>query len=171
MDISEIKELIELINNSDLAYFEYKDKNSNIKMDKSLTREVNNLNKQDNNKKINTGDKVLEKNILEKKLSDEVKEDKTNNLKENINEKEEISGSIVTSPMVGTFYGSPSPDSESFVKVGDPVKKGDVLCIIEAMKLMNEIESEFSGTVAEVLVKDGDMVEYGTPLFKIKEGI
>ncbi|MBP1888639.1 acetyl-CoA carboxylase biotin carboxyl carrier protein [Clostridium moniliforme] len=171
MDISEIKELIELINNSDLAYFEYKDKNSNIKMDKSLTREVNNLNKQDNNKKINTGDKVLEKNILEKKLSDEVKEDKTNNLKENINEKEEISGSIVTSPMVGTFYGSPSPDSESFVKVGDPVKKGDVLCIIEAMKLMNEIESEFSGTVAEILVKDGDMVEYGTPLFKIKEGI
>lgn len=171
MDISEIKELIELINNSDLAYFEYKDKNSNIKMDKSLTREINNLNKQDNNKKINTGDKVLEKNILEKKLSDEVKEDKTNNLKENINEKEKISGSIVTSPMVGTFYGSPSPDSESFVKVGDPVKKGDVLCIIEAMKLMNEIESEFSGTVAEVLVKDGDMVEYGTPLFKIKEGI
>lgn len=171
MDISEIKELIELINNSDLAYFEYKDKNSNIKMDKSLTREVNNLNKQDNNKKINTGDKVLEKNILEKKLSDEVKEDKTNNLKENINEKEEISGSIVTSPMVGTFYGSPSPDSESFVKVGDPVKKGDVLCIIEAMKLMNEIESEFSGTVADILVKDGDMVEYGTPLFKIKEGI
>ena len=171
MDISEIKELIELINNSDLAYFEYKDKNSNIKMDKSLTREVNNLNKQDNNKKINTGDRVLEKNILEKKLSDEVKEDKTNNLKENINEKEEISGSIVTSPMVGTFYGSPSPDSESFVKVGDPVKKGDVLCIIEAMKLMNEIESEFSGTVADILVKDGDMVEYGTPLFKIKEGI
>lgn len=171
MDISEIKELIELINNSDLAYFEYKDKNSNIKMDKSLTREVNNLNKQDNNKKINTGDKVLEKNILEKKLSDEVKEDKTNNLKENINEKEEISGSIVTSPMVGTFYGSPSPDSESFVKVGDTVKKGDVLCIIEAMKLMNEIESEFSGTVADILVKDGDMVEYGTPLFKIKEGI
>ena len=171
MDISEIKELIELINNSDLAYFEYKDKNSNIKMDKSLTREINNLNKQDNNKKINTGDKVLEKNILEKKLSDEVKEDKTNNLKENINEKEKISGSIVTSPMVGTFYGSPSPDSESFVKVGDPVKKGDVLCIIEAMKLMNEIESEFSGTVIDILVKDGDMVEYGTPLFKIKEGI
>lgn len=171
MDISEIKELIELINNSDLAYFEYKDKDSNIKMDKSLTREVSNLNKKDNDKKINTEEIVLEKNILDKKVSDEVKEDKTNNLKENINEKEEISGSIVTSPMVGTFYGSPSPDSESFVKVGDPVKKGDVLCIIEAMKLMNEIESEFSGTVAEVLVKDGDMVEYGTPLFKIKEGI
>lgn len=74
---------------------------------------------------------------------------------------------IVKSPMVGTFYMKPSPTSEPYVQVGQEVKKGDVLCIVEAMKLMNEIESEFTGKVTEILVKDGDVVEYGTPLFKI----
>ena len=77
-------------------------------------------------------------------------------------------GNIVKSPMVGTFYIKPSPTSEAYVEVGKTVKKGDILCIIEAMKLMNEIESEFSGEVIEILVKDGDSVEYGTPLFRIK---
>lgn len=74
---------------------------------------------------------------------------------------------IVKSPMVGTFYAKPSPNSENYVEVGKKVKKGDVLCIIEAMKLMNEIESEFDGEIKEILVKDGEMVEYGKPLFKI----
>lgn len=83
--------------------------------------------------------------------------------------KEEIpqEGNIVKSPMVGTFYMKPSPDSEPYVEVGKQVKKGDILCIIEAMKLMNEIESEFTGEVKEILVKDGEMVEYGKPLFRI----
>jgi acetyl-CoA carboxylase biotin carboxyl carrier protein len=75
---------------------------------------------------------------------------------------------IIKSPMVGTFYIKPSPTSEPYVEVGKTVKKGDTLCIIEAMKLMNEIESEFSGEVIEVIAKDGEPVEYGTPLFKIK---
>ena len=70
--------------------------------------------------------------------------------------------------MVGTFYIKPSPTAECYVEVGKEVQKGDVLCIIEAMKLMNEIESEYTGKVVEILVKDGDMVEYGTPLFRIK---
>jgi len=77
-------------------------------------------------------------------------------------------GNIVKSPMVGTFYSKPSPNSEAYVSVGQKVKKGDVLCIIEAMKLMNEIESEFDGEVVEVLVKDEETVEYGKPLFIIK---
>ena len=76
---------------------------------------------------------------------------------------------IVKSPMVGTFYASSSPDKEPFVKIGDRVHKGQVLCIVEAMKLMNEIESEFDGEIAEICVKNEDVVEYGTPLFKIKE--
>ena len=75
---------------------------------------------------------------------------------------------IVKSPMVGTFYASSSPDKEPFVSVGDKVHKGQVLCIVEAMKLMNEIESEFDGEIVEVCVKNEDVVEYGTPLFKIK---
>lgn len=79
-----------------------------------------------------------------------------------------VKGNIVKSPMVGTFYLKPSPTSESYVEVGKNVKKGDTICIIEAMKLMNEIESEFEGTVKEILVKDGEAVEYGKPLFIIE---
>jgi acetyl-CoA carboxylase biotin carboxyl carrier protein len=81
---------------------------------------------------------------------------------------EEWIGNIITSPIVGTYYQSPSPDSPSFVKVGDKVKKGSVVCIIEAMKLMNEIESEFDGEVAKVYVENGQAVEFGQPLFAIK---
>ena len=84
------------------------------------------------------------------------------------NETNQEDGNVVTSPMVGTFYMKPSPTSESYVEIGKAVKRGDTLCIIEAMKLMNEIESEFNGTITEILVNDGEPVEYGTPLFKIK---
>lgn len=77
-------------------------------------------------------------------------------------------GKVVKSPMVGTFYRKSSPDAEAYVEIGKKVKKGDVLCIIEAMKLMNEIESEFDGEIVEILVEDGKPVEYGAPLFKIK---
>ena len=72
------------------------------------------------------------------------------------------------SPIVGTFYHASSPDSPPFVAVNDIVKKGDVLCIIEAMKLMNEIEAEVSGTIVEILVENGQAVEYDQPLFRIK---
>ena len=77
-------------------------------------------------------------------------------------------GEQVTSPMVGTFYSAPSPTSPAFVKVGDRVSAGDVLCVIEAMKTMNHIESEYSGEVAAVLVENSEPVEYGQPLFVIR---
>ena len=77
-------------------------------------------------------------------------------------------GNIVKSPLVGTFYAAPAEDAEPFVKVGDSVKEGQVLAIVEAMKLMNEIESDFTGTVAEILVENGEAVEYGQPLFVIR---
>ncbi len=77
-------------------------------------------------------------------------------------------GEQVTSPMVGTFYAAPSPTSPPFVKVGDRVNAGDVLCVIEAMKTMNHIESEYSGEVAAVLVENSEPVEYGQPLFLIR---
>ncbi len=76
-------------------------------------------------------------------------------------------GQVVKSPMVGTFYRSASPGSDPFVEVGSAVKSGDTLCIVEAMKLLNEIESEFSGTVKAILVENGQPVEYGEPLFII----
>lgn len=78
------------------------------------------------------------------------------------------SDNVIISPLVGTFYASSSPDAEPFVKVGDTVKKGQVLGIIEAMKLMNEIESEFDGVVEAILVNNEDVVEYGQPLFRIR---
>lgn len=74
----------------------------------------------------------------------------------------------IDSPIVGTFYNAPSPDADNFVKVGDQVKKGDVVCIIEAMKLMNEIEAECEGEIVEILVANEGPVEYGQALFKLK---
>ena len=79
----------------------------------------------------------------------------------------ENTGKIVNSPMVGTFYIKPNPSANPYAEVGKKVKKGDVLCIIEAMKLMNEIESEFDGEIAEIFIKDGEAVEYGKALFRI----
>lgn len=78
-------------------------------------------------------------------------------------------GDVVKSPIVGTFYESPSPDSGPFVKVGDHIDAGDTLCIVEAMKIMNEIEAEFSGTVQKILVSDASPVEFEQPLFIIKK--
>lgn len=77
-------------------------------------------------------------------------------------------GIFITSPMVGTFYSTPSPDDPPYVKVGDTVEKGTVVCVIEAMKVMNEIKSQVSGVVAEVLIENGHPVEFGTKLFRIQ---
>lgn len=80
---------------------------------------------------------------------------------------EALDGKVVKSPMVGTFYRASSPDAKAFVDVGSSVSTGDTLCIIEAMKLLNEIESEFSGTIKKIFVENGQPVEYGEPLFLI----
>ena len=78
-------------------------------------------------------------------------------------------GDIISSPMVGTFYASPSPDSPAFVKVGDTVKKGQPLCILEAMKIMNELDAEFDCKIVDILVIDGEAVEYDKPLFVVEK--
>jgi acetyl-CoA carboxylase biotin carboxyl carrier protein len=82
---------------------------------------------------------------------------------------EEAGISLVKSPMVGTFYRSPSPDSPSFVDVGAKISEDSVVCIIEAMKVMNEIQAEIKGTITEILVENGDSIEFGQPLFKVKK--
>ena len=99
---------------------------------------------------------------LKSNIEDTAVEEKTEESK-----KEKLSGNIVKSPIVGTFYSSPSPDKPPFVKVGQKVNVGDVLMIIESMKLMNEIQSEFEGTVTEVLVENGSAVEYDQPIIVI----
>ena len=118
-------------------------------------------------KKDSTNEKI---NRIESKIinTNQVEDSQNNEEKQIENQKEdETNYKIVKSPMVGTFYSKPSPDANSFVHVGQSVKKGEVLCIIEAMKLLNEIESEFDGTIEEVLVQDGEMVDFGKPLFKL----
>ncbi|MDV2685145.1 acetyl-CoA carboxylase biotin carboxyl carrier protein [Alkalihalophilus lindianensis] len=82
--------------------------------------------------------------------------------------KEESNLHTITSPMVGTFYSSPSPDADAYVKTGDSVEEETVVCIVEAMKLMNEIEAEVTGKVVEVLAQNGELVEYGQPLFVVE---
>ena len=77
-------------------------------------------------------------------------------------------GHVINAPMVGTFYSSPSPENPAFVDVGQPVAAGDVICIIEAMKIMNQIECDINGTVSKILVENGEPVEYGQPMFVIK---
>lgn len=162
MDFEKIKELIQIIDSSDLAFFELETDNERIKMDKSLTRGLG------ENKLSNSSEKIekIEKTENMTSIKQELK-----NTEEKSNEKNDGDDNdiIITSPMVGTFYSSASPESEAFVKVGEQISNGKVICIIEAMKLMNEIESEYNGIITKCLVNDGDMVEYGQPLFKIKE--
>ena len=108
-------------------------------------------------------DAIQEKIVVAETTTDSVKEEE-----EKTPEISKPSGNIVKSPMVGTFYLKPSPTSEPYVEIGKTVQKGDTLCIIEAMKLMNEIESEYQGKIKEILVEDGKPVEYGTELFIIE---
>ena len=173
MEFEKIKELIKLVDSSSLAFFELTSGNDHIKMDKSLNRGLadNNFNNLSNastaNNLVNTNTTLNSTNCVEKAESHIVKnEESKNSEKEIVIEDRNIS--VITSPMVGTFYSSVSPESPAFVGIGDAISKGKVICIIEAMKLMNEIESEYSGIIVERLVNDGDMVEYGQPLFKIK---
>ena len=82
--------------------------------------------------------------------------------------KASVKGNVITSPFVGTFYSAPSPDSDPYVSVGQKVKEGQILCIVEAMKLMNEIESDYQGVLAEIMVENGQPVEFGQALFRIE---
>ena len=156
MDYKDIKKLIEDMGNSNLDSLEIEfPEGIKISMTKNSNKVVTSTGMQ--NQVIEASAPLTVPTVQENKETSLV----------NIQPKEE-NYKIVKSPMVGTFYASSSPDKEPFVKIGDRVHKGQVLCIVEAMKLMNEIESEFDGEIAEICVKNEDVVEYGTPLFKIK---
>ena len=81
----------------------------------------------------------------------------------------ELEGHVVSSPMVGIFYEAPSPGKPPFVELGSEIKKGDIICIIEAMKIMNQVEADVSGVIARIMVENGDPVEYGQPLYLVRE--
>lgn len=171
MDFENIKELIKLVDSSSLAFFELESGNDHIKMDKSLSRglaenkAVNLSNGSSENKLVNTT--LTSNNFIEKEEVYAMKDEETSKgTTETVMDDKNVR--VITSPMVGTFYSSASPESSDFIAIGDKVSKGKVICIIEAMKLMNEIESDYSGIIIERLINSGDMVEYGQPLFKVK---
>jgi len=140
MDIRKIKKLIEMLQESDLREIEVSQGDESVRI-------------------------LRDNNYSEKNIS----VINTPELK-NINVTPEIiEGNFITSPIVGTFYRKPSPDKDPFIKVGDVIEKGQVLCIIEAMKMMNEIKSEFSGTILSVNVENSEPVEYGQSLFELSK--
>lgn len=147
MDYKDIKDLIKAVSDSKLTSFEMENKEISIKMNKEAIV----------SKVYETQNSVVLNSRENDSLVDEIDESSV----ENSNIK------VINSPMVGTFYNSPSPDKDPYVVVGSKVKKGDTLCIIEAMKLMNEIESDFDGEIIDILVKNEEAVEYGQPIYKI----
>lgn len=170
MEFGKIKELIKLVDSSSLAFFELQSGNDHVKMDKSLVRGVSDGNVSKPNAGIvnNIADTAFNPVITKEKAESYVVEEEEVKTEEKETVAEDKNLIVITSPMVGTFYSSASPESDAFAQVGDTIAKGKIICIIEAMKLMNEIESEYSGVIVECLAKDGDMVEYGQPLFKVK---
>ncbi|WP_026569986.1 MULTISPECIES: acetyl-CoA carboxylase biotin carboxyl carrier protein [Sediminibacillus] len=165
LKVQEIRELIKLIDESSIDEFDYESNGTKVSMKKQ------------------TGEVIQERTVVSEPVvrqetaapaaspapaqsQEQVKEEP-----EPAQPKEQNAGDFdheIVSPMVGTFYSSPEPESDAFVKKGDKVDKDTVVCIVEAMKLFNEIEADVSGEIVEILVEDGELVEYGQPLFRVK---
>lgn len=155
MDIEQMIRLVNTVSASNLTEFSYEESGMTVRMEKKQGKTVIYQNLQSEGKEMQPIQTVLPQAVSAADLPKE--------------EVKAVSGDkIVTSPLVGVFYAAPAEDAEAFVKVGDTVKKGQVLAIVEAMKLMNEIESEYDGTITEVLVENGQAVEYGQPLFRME---
>ena len=158
MELSNILELIHAVSDSNLTQFNLQDGNLNISMsaEKTIVQQV----------AANTDAalSVQYQPVMQLAAQSAVQ----NQITGQATGTETFTGNVVKSPLVGTYYAASSPDSAPFVKVGDKVNKGQVLGIVEAMKLMNEIESEFDGTVKEILVENEQMVEFGQPMFVIE---
>ncbi len=167
MEINEILELIQAVSDSELTGFQYEEDGVKLSFKKEKKMIMQPVVAAGNQLSAIASDSVVTGNSG---VSVEIKGTENTLMETFVSDKKENSaeiGKIVTSPLVGTFYVAPAEDEKAFVNVGDTVKQGQVLAIVEAMKLMNEIESEFDGVVAEVLVENGQMVEYGQPLFRI----
>ena len=149
MDLRKVKKLIELLEESGLSEIEITEGDDKVKI-------------------TNGGKQVPQRNIVET-----IQESETLTLNENIDEHAKSKNNAefheVKAPMIGTYYQSPEPDAEAFVKVGDPISDGDTLCIIEAMKMMNRIESDVSGTIERIIVQNGDPVEFDQVLFLVSK--
>lgn len=146
MKLQFIKDLASLMEEKALNLIEIKEENTCVRIERNIAP-------------ANAGITIAQQSVVEKV-------DVANNTKIEIKN----DGQAVASPMVGVFYAAPSPEADAYVTLGSKVAKGDVLCIIEAMKLMNEITSEQDGTITQICSKNGDVVEFGQTLFYIKPG-
>lgn len=160
MDYKEIQELIKLVNRTEIAEFKYETADYKIAI-RTKTFSDNRL----SNTNVVPVQVPVTTQVPAPQPS-QVSTTSVTNSKEDSNESTE-NFLVFKSPMVGTFYRSPSPDKPSFAKVGEAINQGDVICIIEAMKLFNEIESEFSGKIVKILAEDASPVEFDQPLFLI----
>lgn len=152
IDYREIENLIKALDNSSLTSLEISHEGININLKKECVEKVVYVNSQ-REEVVNAASPTVA--VVSEEATVEEKRDE--NLK------------AIKSPIVGTFYSKPSPEKDAFVNSGDDIKEGQVVCIIEAMKLMNEVKSEFSGEIIKVLANDGDLIEYGQEIFLIKE--
>ena len=149
MDIRKVKKLIELLEESGIAEIEIHEGEESVRISRgspSLPQTTVNV------PSVDTGSPLKTQLSTNENLSNDDYSDE---------------GEVITAPMVGIFYSSPSPDQPPFVNKGQNIKTGDVLCIIEAMKIMNQIEADIDGKLVRILVENGDPVEYGQPLFVI----
>lgn len=148
MDLRKIKKLIEMLQESDLNEIEVKEGEESVRINRKKESIIQ-----------TTAPSVFRKNQL----------DKNNSLNETDNYAESNGHESIVSPMVGTFYRKPAPDKEPFIEVGQMIKKGETVCIIEAMKMMNQVKSEFDGKVLSINIGDGEPVEFGQKLISIEK--
>ena len=153
MDLRKIKKLMELLEESGISEIEVKEGEESIKLSRNTQAVQNIISPAETMQITNTADSTRDTTVTDGQ------KDKSKELPD---------GDIITSPMVGTFYRAASPDSKPFVEKGQKVSKGDTLCILEAMKMMNQVNAEAGGTIIDILVDDAEPVEFGQPLFVIK---
>jgi|SRR5690625_1508217 len=163
LKVQEIRELIKLIDDSSIEEFTYESDGTKVAMKKSL----------ENVETTTTTKQKVQETKKELPKAEDHKEEESTKKEEQEKVEKPISTEAsydfeIKSPMVGTFYRAPNPESDPYVKVGDSVDNESIVCIVEAMKLFNEIEAETTGKIVEILVEDGELVEYGQPLFKVK---
>ena len=165
LKIQELREIIRLVDQSSISEFVYEKDDSKIKIKKETEVQTNTVVSElavapqqtvETPAATEKQEEIVLKEIPKKQATTEVVEDNDDSLVE------------IVSPMVGTFYRKPSPESDSYVEEGSKITENSIVCIVEAMKLFNEIEAETTGEVVEILVGDGELVEYGQPLFKVK---
>lgn len=167
MNYQEIKDLIQEVGKAKLTHFEYKEGNVHIAMGCGQTPAAAVQGLSPVPTAVTAASTSLASAPAQPAMT-ETPEPIEEEKEENVQKAEEKEGELIKSPLVGTFYASPSEGADPYVQVGDHIKKGQVVGIVEAMKLMNEIESDYDGIVEEILVSNEENVEYGQPMFRIK---